>query len=375
MERNMYNYVWGNIFIYCQQHNINFMDIYYQISQYINENHSSENNRIFSTMEAEINILSNNFQIPIAEIFKSTRRDNEIINCCKNIFIECDIEFNKDKLRWDTYSIIPVDSYRFLTVRINKIFNYQHLKFDYAIIAELPFQSVNPDIPYIELATYYYIGRTFYLYNSNIQRLEKVDAFIDYLISSRNTYDSEHNILDPVHYDIIDFTDIIIKSSLRKCTKNRHSTYITNGIFFIIDNYYNVAYKIIPLVYCSDCKVYYMYENDYIALSKYGKVLCRVYNNLDDVESFEHLNAESVFKICGYTVNSNDNISNEERHQLLHFLIERNMVTLTQTLDFLQWLINSRIGNPSMHNAIQKWKNDFSYLTEKYNSSKNIIVV
>lgn len=371
----MYNYVWGNIFVYCQQHNINFMDVYYQIAQYINENYSSENDRIFSTMETEINILSNDFQIPIIEIFKSTQRDNEIINCCKNIFIECDIEFNKDKLRWDTYSIIPVDSYRFLTVRINKIFNYRHLKFDYTIIVELPFQSVDPDIPYIELASYYYIGRTFYLYNSNIQRSEKVDAYIDYLISSQSMYDSEHNILNPVQYDVIDFTDIIIKSSLRKCTRNRHSTYIINGIFFMIDTCYNIAYKILPLLYCSDCKVYYMYENDYIALSKCGKVLCRVYNNIDEAVFFNHLNTESIFKICGYTVNSNDNMSNEERHQLLHFLIERNIVTLTQTLDFLQWLINTRKNNLNMYAAIQKWESDFSYLTKKYNSSKNVIVV
>ena len=121
--------------------------------------------------------------------------------------------------------------------------------------------------------------------------------------------------------------------------------------------------------------MYYMYENDYIALSKSGKVLCRVYNSVDKIMPFGHLNTESIFKICGYTVNSNDNVPDKERHQLLHFLIERNIVTLTQTLDFLQWLINSRIDNPSMHNAIQKWKNDFSYITEKYNSSQNVIVV
>lgn len=373
----MYNYIWGNIFIYCQQHNIDFIEVYYKIAQHINENCVSQNGLMYSTMEAEINILSNDFGIPIAEIFNPVQQVDKIINFCKNILsIDCNVEFDKEKLRWDIQSIRLVDLCRSLSIHINKTFNYSHLRFDYFITIELPWQSIDTSVPYILLSTYYFNGRFFDLYDSSIQTIKKLNDFIDQMINSKNVHDLEDNTIKSERYNIIDFKDIIIKSSLRKCVKNNHHTYIINGIFFIIDPHYNIAYKILPLLYCSDCNVYYIYEDDYLNLCKYGKVLCRTYNNINNVVQFNYLNTESVFKICGYTVNANSNIPDKERQQLLHFLIERNIVSIPQTLDFFHWLIKTRKNIPSMQNAVSCWKDDLSYIIKCYKDNTiNALVI
>ena len=106
--------------------------------------------------------------------------------------------------------------------------------------------------------------------------------------------------------------------------------------------------------------------------------VCKIYNHLHksgSADIFSQLNTESIFKVCGYTVDVNEGLSDKVRHNLLDFLINRKIVTVLQTLNFLQWLINSRKNNLNMYNAVQKWENDFSYINEKYNSSQNVIVV
>lgn len=121
-----------------------------------------------------------------------------------------------------------------------------------------------------------------------------------------------------------------------------------------------------------------MYDFEYNSLCMQGRPLCKIYNHLHksgSADIFSQLNTESIFKVCGYTVDVNEGLSDKARHNLLDFLINRKIVTVLQTLNFLQWLINSRKNNLNMYNAVQKWENDFSYINEKYNSSQNVIVV
>lgn len=187
---------------------------------------------------------------------------------------------------------------------------------------------------------------------------------------------SEKSIDD---YKIIDFKNVIVKSSIKKCDNPEHETKIVNGIFFILLNKTGeIKMKIIPLVYCKNCNMYFMYDYEYNALRMEGKPLCRIHDRIHKNkigEVFSQLSTESIFRICGYTVDANEGMSSQARKKLLEFLINRKIVTVLQTLNFLQWLINSRKNNINMYNAVKKWEDDFDYINEKYNSSKNVVVI
>ena len=66
--------------------------------------------------------------------------------------------------------------------------------------------------------------------------------------------------------------------------------------------------------------------------------LCKIYDRLHKSGSsdiFSQLNTESTFKVYGYTVDVNEGLSDKARHNLLDFLINRKIVTVLQTLNFL----------------------------------------
>lgn len=86
---------------------------------------------------------------------------------------------------------------------------------------------------------------------------------------------------------------------------------------------------------------------------------------------FGKLNMESIFKICGYSVSSNSSVPDQARQNLLSFLIDRKIVSLAQTLNFLHWLIDNRKDSARMQNAVKKWKSDLKYITEKYRDNKS----
>lgn len=181
---------------------------------------------------------------------------------------------------------------------------------------------------------------------------------------------------------ILDFKNVIVKTSFRKCEKDNHDTCIRNAIIYILNNTtHQIVPETLPLLYCKDCNVYYMYEDQYITLTKKGRILCRVYNTKQWQESghttdlFGSLNMESIFKICGYRVDANSNIPDQARHSLLDFIIQRNIVNLNQTLNFLHWLISIKKDMPHMRNAVEKWKNDLNYINNKYQEDVKAVTV
>lgn len=222
------------------------------------------------------------------------------------------------------------------------------------------------------------MGNGFVIYRTEIgEHIKEIDQYIDSVIDKMDVVDAETGepIISPS--TILDFKNVIIKSSIRKCAKDHHDTCIRNALIYILANTtYEIVTETVPLLYCKDCDIYYMYEDQYNTLSKKGKILCRIYNlkqwqeGYNSHDFFSTLNMESVFKLCGYSVRYNSNVPDRARQNLLSFLIDRKIVSLAQTLNFLHWLVDTRKDMVHMQNAVKKWKNDLQYITEKYQDNK-----
>lgn len=224
-----------------------------------------------------------------------------------------------------------------------------------------------------------WIGNGLVVYDTEIgEHIEEIDRYIDKVIDKMDVVDAETGMPLTTPGTILDFKNVIIKSSIHQCAKDNHDTCIRNALIYILDNTtYEIIPETVPLLYCKTCNVYYMYEDQYNTLSKKGKILCRIYNlkqwqeGYTSDDFFGKLNMESIFKICGYSVSSNSSIPDQARQNLLSFLIDRKIVSLAQTLNFLHWLIDNRKDSARMQNAVKKWKSDLKYITEKYRDNKS----
>lgn len=398
----MYHYIWGNIFLYCYEHQIDFCNVYETINEAIVETitRCSDDvvwegiikNSFFSTIEEELNILINQFNIPPSEIVCPCNREDRIIKICNELFPENEYWTWYDDNPWDSddpnnksrsvCETLEVETNYFgtdLTIDKYKIPNKE--KFIYSIEIDLRNirfkRNINGKNKHVELLMNDGVGSVITLFDSSYNDPSILPEYIDKLFDSHDEYLKKNNQMKDEQY-ILDFKNVIIKSSIRKCAKDNHDTCIRNALIYILDNTtYEIIPETVPLLYCKTCNVYYMYEDQYNTLSKKGKILCRIYNLKQWQEGytgddfFGKLNMESIFKICGYSVSSNSSIPDQARQNLLSFLIDRKIVSLAQTLNFLHWLIDNRKDSARMQNAVKKWKSDLKYITEKYRDNKS----
>lgn len=398
----MYHYIWGNIFLYCYEHQIDFCNVYETINEAIVETitRCSDDvvwegiikNSFFSTIEEELNILINQFNIPPSEIVCPCNREDRIIKICNELFPENEYWTWYDDNPWDSddpnnksrsvCETLEVETNYFgtdLTIDKYKIPNKE--KFIYSIEIDLRNirfkRNINGKNKHVELLMNDGVGSVITLFDSSYNDPSILPEYIDKLFDSHDEYLKKNNQMKDEQY-ILDFKNVIIKSSIHQCAKDNHDTCIRNALIYILDNTtYEIIPETVPLLYCKTCNIYYMYEDQYNTLSKKGKILCRIYNLKQWQEGytgddfFGKLNMESVFKICGYSVSSNSSVPDQARQNLLSFLIDRKIVSLAQTLNFLHWLIDNRKDSARMQNAVKKWKSDLKYITEKYRDNKS----
>ena len=108
--------------------------------------------------------------------------------------------------------------------------------------------------------------------------------------------------------------------------------------------------------------VEFILEADYNRLSQLGVLLCRkltrdVYlSNGDAIINGDEFNTESLLHQIGYNVNSQDDLTAEQRQNLLKLAIDNNLYSISGLLSFLDWLIarNKKVSSRDMTQAISK---------------------
>lgn len=377
----MYNYIFANIFLHCYERKIDFESLVKRISEkkekeYLNGAppfiKDMSYNQIWS-LESEINILSEELKISTELLLFPKNYPQKVLNFLEEF--DCDFEcetvsFDPEDLSWNIWipSYANKNSFFF---SINKFLNVDNMKYEYHILV----QMVGLCMSLMGAM----MGNGLVIYDTEIGgHIEEIDRYIDKAIDKMDVVNAETGkpIINPG--TILDFKNVIIKSSIHQCAKDNHDTCIRNALIYILDNTtYEIVPETVPLLYCKTCNIYYMYEDQYNTLSKKGKILCRIYNlkqwqeGYTSDDFFGKLNMESIFKICGYSVSSNSSVPDQARQNLLSFLIDRKIVSLAQTLNFLHWLIDNRKDSARMQNAVKKWKSDLKYITEKYRDNKS----
>lgn len=98
----------------------------------------------------------------------------------------------------------------------------------------------------------------------------------------------------------------------------------------------------------------------------------------DDIKrlsTIDELNPQSKLAMIGYNVGSKDGFSAKHRQTLLEYAIREGVVTKQEAISYLKFFIKLHEGRPHMESAIQKWREDISFLSGQPLTDKRIIGV
>ena len=153
------------------------------------------------------------------------------------------------------------------------------------------------------------------------------------------------------------------------CRKNNHIVASVSGLLASLDGR---AVRL-NVNYCSACKLFFISYSEYKYYRDiYGALLGNFYVRETFGYSgtgYDNLAEESILKICGYTVNQNDNLSSSQRQLILSNLMDRNVLSKYRIIEYLQFFINSSRYRNNMYMANKKWEADLQWV-RSYNINR-----
>lgn len=117
--------------------------------------------------------------------------------------------------------------------------------------------------------------------------------------------------------------------------------------------------------YCNNCRRYFIGQREYEHYrDQYGPIL----GNFSFPASAQGgsgsgaLSKESPLMMCGYNVREDGGLTSRERQLILANIIDRRILSKPRIIEYLQFFISWREGNPSMRNACDKWRKDLDFV-------------
>ena len=179
--------------------------------------------------------------------------------------------------------------------------------------------------------------------------------------------DSRNESQEMVTAEVIEPHNFLIITSTRRCASKGHDLQDINARIRILTKTGKIMEVITPAIYCSSCKRYFLLEQDYERVLKYGTPICRTIT----IESYIKIrdgklqyNDESLLHSLGYNVNAQEGLTDRERQRILSIVIDEGAMHKSEVLSFLDYLIRRSTSNPRLENARGKWSRDRQFVSQ-----------
>lgn len=114
--------------------------------------------------------------------------------------------------------------------------------------------------------------------------------------------------------------------------------------------------------YCADCDTLYIYRSDYeYYRDRYGLPLIQ-FASQDKDSTNEYGAEDSILSLAGYSVSAANNLSAEQRQQILVDLVAAEMITKSRIIMYINWFISHNGKIAGHKNAVDKWKEDLKFM-------------
>lgn len=154
---------------------------------------------------------------------------------------------------------------------------------------------------------------------------------------------------------------LYVYSGRIKCIRNNHMMTCVNAL---IDTASGETAKL-NINCCLTCNRFYISYDEYEHyLEKYKSLLTRIILVNQDGESTftNNLAAESILKLCGYSVSQEKGLSQKERQALLSKIIHAGIVNKPDVIQHLNWLIKMNGKKAGNDIAKEKWEDDLFFV-------------
>lgn len=151
------------------------------------------------------------------------------------------------------------------------------------------------------------------------------------------------------------------------CSFNGHIVIPYCGLITVITPDGEEIEEKVYLGYCRTCDIYYIFKRDYENICKKGEPQCKVVDAATNKTIWDasfDFNKRSILFEMGYNVQASNNLSAEERQQILKRAIEEKRISVNEILNLLEMQIALHSGRDSYSNAIDKWKEDSNFVKE-----------
>ena len=112
---------------------------------------------------------------------------------------------------------------------------------------------------------------------------------------------------------------------------------------------------------------YFINETSYLEYAKqYGFPLMKLKTYAPSSTSFSmaDLSDMSTLRLYGYTVSKNEGLTDGQRQELLKNLMDSRLMSKTDILNHIEWLVNTHEGNYKYADACDKWTSDIRFVNQ-----------
>lgn len=154
---------------------------------------------------------------------------------------------------------------------------------------------------------------------------------------------------------------LYVYSGRIKCIRDNHTMTCVNAL---IDTASGEVAKL-NVNCCLNCNRFYISYDEYERyMAKYKSLLTRIVlvNQNGESTFANNLAAESILKLCGYSVSQEKGLSQAERQRLLAKIIHADIVSKPDVIQHLNWLIKMNGKKAGNDIAKEKWEDDLFFV-------------
>lgn len=231
-----------------------------------------------------------------------------------------------------------------------------------------------------EMISYCRNCKKFYFHDDSDEFIYKHPGYFDYKlakhIKEKLEINKEKNCLKEDRHEteeekkeiekLLPKADFFVRTGINRCSKKKHKIIDLIAEVDVICPNGNIIRKSFPASYCEECKLFFMYDNDYKRIRKSGIPLCSIYEYskyiIINKNKQINLKPESLLHSFGYNVGETENLSSIQRRKVLSFVINKGIMSKHEIISLLNYFVEFRKNDNRQAKAISKWKMDIDYL-------------
>ena len=212
---------------------------------------------------------------------------------------------------------------------------------------------------------YIVLMRTSWAYQKNQKTIQERDFVIRLVFKYLGKdYSTVFNIENPLAEISETKNTLYIYSGFIRCIRFRHDIKDITAVIPAVGKANAGSIKV-HASYCTECGLMFITKAYYKQLKKLYPIMISKFCELDETgnpcKTTMNGNAESILKMCGYSVGKNGP-STDMRRFILKSILEKGFLIKTDIITYLEHFLMFNASKEGMYDASEKWKADLEYI-------------